>query len=796
VNVLKRLVSWLFLLVAGGTLVLVLSLILILRGSLPQLEGSLTVKGIREGVSIERDAAGIPVITATNRADLAFATGFVHGQDRFFQMDLSRRRAAGELAALFGSLALPLDERNRLHRFRSRARTIAAGMTGTDRDIADAYAAGVNAGLESLNTRPFEYWLLRADVKPWLPEDSLLIAFNMFIELDDERASRDIRRGMARQALSPAMFDFLYPGGTSWDAPMTGEPVLPAPIPNSEDLGHVRTAPMPGRESRSVHERDLIPGSNNWAVAGHLTDTGRAIVANDMHLGITAPGVFYRARLIVSGADARDLSGITLPGVPLLVAGSNGHIAWGNTNSYGDWSDAVVLRPGKTPATYLSESGERTLTIIEESIEVKGEAAHSLEVRESIWGPVLEHPAEAGSLYAIHWLAHETRAVNLRGLDLELATSSEQALHIASQMGMPPQNFVVGDAKGNIGWTIAGQIPLRGDFDSQLPGDWSEGAGWTGWLPAAEYPRIQNPASGRIWTANGRVVDGESLAKIGDGGYDLAARAGQIRDGLMAREHFVPADMLAIQTDDRALFLTRWRDLLLQTLDADALRDRAGRQEYRHLAENWSARASVESAGYRLVRGFRNEVLERVFNMLMQPVYDKFGADSELRISRQFEAPLWTMVNQQPAHLLSEEYPNWQALLLSAVDENLDYFSENFSGPLSQRTWGERNTASIAHPLSRALPFLGRWLDMPADRLPGDSNLPRAQGPTFGASERFGVAPGDEANGYLHIPSGQSGHPLSDFYRAGHAAWVNARPTPFLPGEVMYSLHLAPAATE
>ena len=766
---------------------------LILRGSLPQLDGDKYVDHIRASVLVERDAAGIPVITAHDRSDLAYGTGFVHGQDRFFQMDLSRRRAAGELAELFGPVALPLDRRNRLHRFRNRARATSAGLKSFDTELIAAYSAGVNAGLESLGTWPFEYLLLRTRPQRWEPEDSLLVAYNMFLELNDDRANGDARRGLAHQVLPQGVFDFLYPDGTNWDAPMEGRPRPAMKLPPATQLKAVEVgASSPGSAFTETSE-DFTPGSNNWAVAGALTDSGRAIVANDMHLGITTPNVFYRARLVVNGDTPRDLNGVTLPGVPLLVAGSNGQVAWGNTNSNGDWTDAVIIRSGDAPGTYLTADGPRKFTTFRETIKVKGSEPQEILVRETIWGPVLENDADPHTPLAVSWLAHKPESLNLRGLDLELATSAEEALQVANRMGMPPQNFVVGDAAGNIGWTIAGRIPLRSDFDPMLPADWSRSNGWTGWLAADQYPRVLNPDTQRIWTANARVVDGKALSKIGDGGYELGARARQIRDGLFARDHFSPTDMLPIQTDDRALFLTRWQSLLLETLDAEAVRDNPGRQEYRALVENWEARASADSVSYRLVRAFRTEVRERVFNMLMQPVREKFGSDTRLGMSKQFEAPLWTLIGEEPPHLLSAEYSSWRELLIAAVDENLRYYRENYEDSLSQRTWGERNTAAIKHPLSRAVPLLARWLDMPADLLPGDSNMPRAQGPTFGASERFAVAPGDEANGYMHMPAGQSGHPLSDYYSRGHNDWVEARATSFLPGESVHTLTLIPS---
>ncbi len=165
-----------------------------------------------------------------------------------------------------------------------------------------------------------------------------------------------------------------------------------------------------------------------------------------------------------------------------------------------------------------------------------------------------------------------------------------------------------------------------------------------------------------------------------------------------------------------------------------------------------------------------------------------------LRRSNQFEAPLWSLLTIQPMHMLPKDYDNWNELMLAAVRQNIDYFNETFEGPLSQRNWGEINTAAIRHPLSRSIPLLGDYLNMPADPLNGDLDMPKAQGPSFGASERFSVSPGDEENSILHMPTGQSGHPLSSFYSRGHENWVRGIASPFLPGPAEYRLTLTPAA--
>ncbi|MDH3375119.1 MAG: penicillin acylase family protein, partial [Gammaproteobacteria bacterium] len=723
--------------------------------------------------------------------DLAFATGFAHAQDRFFQMDLIRRRSAGELSELFGGVAVESDKRLRFHRFRARAKAAMAAMPTGETALLRHYSDGVNAGLASLAAKPFEYFMLRVDPEPWVAEDSLLVVYTMFINLTDERATRDVQRGLAHRILPHEVYAWMYPQGTPWDAPMMGQARPVAAVPSAAVMS-IRDVPDNAPPSHELG-KPMLNGSNNWAVGGMLTPSGRAIVSNDMHLGLQAPNIYYQARLVVAGDKPRDVAGVTLPGAPFVVAGSNTKMAWGYTNSYGDWSDAVILRPGTIPDTYKTPAGDLLFSEFKERINVKNADPVDITIRETIWGPVDESVDYPDGEIAVSWIAHNIDAANLRIIDLEYADSVSAALDIANTMGMPPQNFVVGDASGNVAWTITGKIPKRGDFDPMLPADWSESGGWSGWVAAEDYPRIVNPEGGRIWSANARVADGPALDIIGDGGYDLGARARQIRDRLFATDTFTPADMLAIQIDDRALFLARWRDLLVDVLDNDTIAGDAQLAEYRRLAEQWIPRAAPESVGYRLVRAFRLEVQARVFHALMAPVRDAYGDDVKLRISNQFEAPLWSLVTEQPTHLLPANYDSWRELMVAAVQENIRYFEENFEGSLANRTWGERNMAAIQHPLSRALPVLAEFLDMPREPLAGDVDLPKAQGPDFGASERFSVSPGDEANSLMHMPTGQSGHPLSDYYRRGHEDWVRGQPSPFLPGTTQHKLILLPA---
>lgn len=775
---------------------------LTLRSSLPQLSGEIVAPAtaLRGRASIERDVNGTPTIRAASRADLAFATGFTHAQDRFFQMDLMRRAAAGELAELLGGAMLDDDKRFRVHGFRQVALQVVADASQADRAIIESYVAGVNTGLSALRARPWEYALLRSRPAAWTAEDSVLVAFSMYLSLNDSTGQAEMARAALHEALPAPMFAFLQPYGTSWDAPLTGSPWSspPTPGPDVFDLRKNAIAQLssrgrPSRQLIDAPDADVV-GSNSWAVAGTHTASGAALLANDMHLALRLPNTWYRARMMVvsSTQPSLDLVGVTLPGVPMLIVGSNGHVAWGFTNSYGDWTDVVLVdqAPGKSDS-YLITDGAEAYHVRQETILVRDSDPVRLDVRTTRWGPVIGEDASGRSL-VLAWTAHHARGSNLQLLHFETAQNLAQALDVANRSGGPVQNFVAADSTGRIGWTLMGQVPVRANYDSSRPASWqSSSTGWIGWRTPEEYPRVIDPANGRLWTANARTIDAQSwLEFLGDGGYDLGARANQIRDDLLALNAATAADMHNIQMDDRALFLTRWHDLLLSVLTTDVVKGNERRQQAQSLVSNWSGHAAVDDAGYRIVRAFRHRVRDDVYASLVTEASRKNPA-MKFVPSPQFEGPLWQMLSEQPAHLLPPQFSNWNAALLHSLDASLGSLLKECDS-LSTCTWGQQNTLAMQHPLSAALPGLSRWLDMPREALPGDAAMPRVQGPSFGASERMVVSPGREAEGLLQMPGGPVDHPLSPFYGAGHAAWSHGEAVPLLPGKTVYKLELVP----
>jgi penicillin G amidase len=770
-----------------------------LGASLPLLNGTASLPGLNDKVTVERDALGIPTISGRSRQDVARALGFLHAQDRFFQMDLQRRQPAGALSELVGARAVEVDEAIRVHRFRDVAHRAYLKSEPAYRAILDAYAAGVNAGLSALGAAPFEYLILRAAPEPWQPEDSILTVLAMFSTLQGRQAGFEQTMGAMRDSLPPSMFRFLSTTGSDWDTPVIGAPTPRPPVPDVHMRTQVRPSrPRDPRTSGPDADELATIGSNNWAVAGTHTSNGGALVANDMHLTIAVPIIWYRASFAFPDPNAANVTqrihGVTLPGLPSMVVGSNGHVAWGFTNTGGDWSDLILLDPDpRDPSKYLTPDGPKPFTEFDETIFVKGAAEKTIRVRWTVWGPVVWKDAK-GREYAQRWIAHDADKLASDTTRPERARSIDDLIGAVADLGMPNQNVTMADSAGRIAWTIGGAIPRRVGHDGLTPQSWADGTNrWDGYLTASEFPRIVDPKHGRIWTANAPVVDGAMLAAIGEGGYADGIRARLIRDRLMGIDNATPQDMLSIQLEDRALFLERWRELLLTTLAAGGSRlPGSGREEFRRLIDTaWTGRASPDSVGYRLVRAFRTSFVRDVMTSLTAPAKSVDPAFDYTRSNRG-EGPVWQLISERPMHLLDPRYKTWDDHILAVVDQVIGELTEG-GKKLSERTWGEANSAQIVHPLASAIPYLGSYLNMPGDPLPGDVYTPRASSPRTGPSQRMVVSPGREHEGIMQIPTGQSGHPLSPHYRDQYRAWLEGVATPFLPGATVSTLILEPS---
>ncbi len=779
-----------------------------MRASLPTLDGQVTVAGLRGPVSVTRDAQGVATLHGSDRNDIAFATGYVHAQERFFQMDLLRRAASGELSALLGKALLPVDRERRLHRFGVRAGPALAAMNESERAVLDRYAAGVNAGLDSLGARPFEYGVLRATPRPWRAEDTLLVVWAMYFDLQDNQVHHVFSRGWLRDhGTSPQQLAFLLPTSSAYDAPLDAATVdeAAAPLPAEPPAWFGKPAKTKVATATLEDIGNAEVGSNNWVVAGSRSKSGAAIVANDMHLALRLPHLWYRAVIEIetAGAPLRRIVGVTLPGTPAIVVGSNGQVAWGLTNSYGAYLDLLELELDPKDATrYRMPAGMAgapadgwgLLRNVDERIAVAHGDDEMLRVQETAFGPVWER---GGKRYAVHWVAHDPGAINLAPLGLDNATSVSEALAIAQRAGFPAQNLVAGDAAGHIGWTIAGALPGReATWASTFPAPAASAAShtWTALASPARHPSVMDPSSGQLATANARQLAGAGHTAIGDGGVDLGARQRQVRDDVAALGSGADeTGVYGVGLDDRALYLAPWRDRALQALAGDS--DAAAhpkRDEFKRLLEStWTGRASVDSVAYRLTRAYVSGLYQRLFGSVDEEMRAADKQASFSRATARWPAVVARLLDEKPPAWLPAGSANWQAVQLAAIDDAIADLEKD-GKPLAEATWGRRNTTHIVHPMAAALPLGSRWLAAPAEPMPGDSHMPRVAAPDFGQSERLVVSPGQEASGVFNMPGGQSGHPLSPNFLGGHSDWVAGRAMPLLPGAAAHTLTFVP----
>ena len=756
-----------------------------LRGSLPIRDGELQIKELNLPVTVTTDRFGVPTIIATTRRDAAIALGYVTAQDRLFQMDLLRRRAAGRLSEVVGKIAIETDKRQRVIGFYRVTQAIIANLSDEQREILVAYADGVNAYIRQMDTAPFEFLLLGYQPEPWTPEDSILVVMNIFQSLafreNDERMMT-----IMEKSLPPEVVTFLTPDTDSYTQPLLGgadshRPMQPIPV---EALASIRRAPKQSGEGlvRATH---YVVGSNGWVVDQSKTADGRAIVANDMHLGLSIPNTWYRASLHYENVD---ISGVILPGTPAVVVGSNSHVAWGFTYICGDFLDLVRLdiNPGN-PDEYKTPNGWKQFEVIDERIEIKGGKHIVQPVKLTIWGPVSQTPL-IGQPVAIHWTALQPEAVSMELLDMDQAMTVEDALLIMNRFRGLPLNVVMADNAGQIAWTYCGKIPIRKGFDGSSAKSWADGdIGWEGYIPPAELPRVISPPEGFIATANDRTL-GKDYPYIVGYNFANSHRAYRINERLREMDQVTEQDMFQLQLDTVIHFYEFYQQLALSVLTEEAIANKPLLLEAQKQIAVWDGKAEMDSVAFGILVRFRDILAEDVLEPFLVLCHE---TDRKFSYAwRNTEPPLRTLLREKIAEILPDpvNYPDWEQFILAKLEKSIEQLlSEHNFDSLDQLTWGSIHTTQISHPLG-FIPMLGKILNMPQDPLPGDGLCVRSPY----ASERMVISPGREADGILQIPGGQSGPPLSENYKDQYSYWLKGKPLPFLQGPTTHTLTLIP----
>ena len=740
----------LLVLLAGGAY-------LALRSSLPQADGRLAVSGLHGEVTIVRDADGVPTVTAANDDDLAFGLGFAHAQDRLFQMEVQRRYGAGRLSEIFGEAAVPVDTQMRVLGLYRSAEAAWPKLSPAVRSGIEAYCAGVNAYIAAHGLLlPPEFVMLRFKPEPWKPADTLVWGKLMDFQLGGNYRGELLRARLA-QTVSNEDMALLYP-----DYPKDGPTTLAALTPLYRDL------PLTALYAALAPGLGPQYASNNWVVDGAHSASGKPLLANDPHLGFSAPGVWYLARL---KTPAREIAGATVAGNPMIVIGHNDKIAWGFTTTTADIEDLFIekLDP-KDPTHYLTPDGNATFATRQETIAVRGAAPVDVTVRATRHGPVISDMLPAGTFepgYAIALSAtflddDDRTAEALWNID-RAANWAEFREALKNFVG-PPQNIVFADTDGTIGFIAPGRIPIRKTGDGWLPAPgWSGDYDWQGFVPFDALPQATNPPSGFFVSANNKIVP-DSYPYFISRDWDLPDRAERITELLTATPRQSPNDSAAIQADTMSIMARRLVPLMTKIVPANDM----AREAVQRL-QQWDFYMNADKVEPLLftawLRAFAHTVL---FARLGDAATDYWDLRPQVMEAILTQRPDWCADPQHP------ERQTCDARLAEALDTALDQLRQAYGGEMAQWQWGRAHIAYFANAVWERVPVLRDWLRLTIP-VPGARDTVNV-GPSqitdlahpfeqrFGAGLRIITdlsAPGDAR---MMITPGQSGNPLSPHY--------------------------------
>jgi penicillin amidase len=750
------------------------------RSSVPQREGSFSVPGLTGPVEIARDTYGIPHITASNDHDLYYAQGFVHAQDRLFQMDMERRLARGELAEIYGDKALAADRLFRHLGFAARAEGLLAALPERTKRIARAYCAGVNEAMATLGAWPVEFRLLRAAPRQFTPED--IVAIGLLKSFGLAQWGEETVLYLARRRLSREKAEELVPRVPA-DSPVVAPGFVAAAPP-----GLSPSVLMEGLASlrQSVGDLPRAGGSNGWAVSGEKSETELPLLANDPHILLPCPSLWYEIHLVAPGVD---VYGVSFPGAPAVVIGHNPDLAWGFTNVMLDDADFFLERVDGEQVMFRGKWVPMKKRV--EKIRVRGKGEETLSVWETPHGPVLS-PILNGisSALSLRWVGFDGGDALGALHALNRARNRKEFLAAVSGFPHPAQNIVYADREGNIGVVTAGKIPVRkgGERLFPVPGDTGEWE-WTGTVPFSENPRVWNPPEGFVAAANFPPAGnsyGHYISRI----YEPPDRGKRIIGMLAEEEKFsvekfewMQKDVLrpdAAKAVSLAVRVARRRERESQDF-ADAAR----------ILSVWDLRASADSPGAALYEVYSAKMIENAFrDDLGEELFEEATRTSRL---------LWNAMDRAIDRGNSPFFENVETgqreslddLAARSLREAVSFLRNRLGNTPSMWKWGKLHRVTFEHPFGKKR-YLKRWFDIGPHPVPGDGRTVFKEefrhGTDFsvlvGPSMRQIVPLGFRSNARSVITTGQSGHFFERHYRdqsplwlsgASHPAWTDPR---------------------
>lgn len=665
---------------------------LYLCSALPVTDGRIVLAGPKAEIRVERDADGVPSIVAQDDEDLAFGLGYVHAQERLFQMELQRRYGAGRLAEIFGPPSVAVDRQMRTFGLYRAAEAEIPFLSAEMNRALSAYAAGVNAFLLTRRgALPPEFLLLRFAPEPWRPADSLVWGKLMALQLGGNYRGELLRARLAR-TISPADLALLYPDYPK-DAPTTLAELLPTYRRLALDSLYEALPPVVGPNY----------ASNNWVVDGKHSASGKPILANDPHLAFGVPGFWYLARL---KTPQHEIVGGTAAGVPLVIIGHNERIAWGFTTTTADVEDVYIEKIDPSdPGRYLTPEGGAPFKSRRETITVKGAAPVELTIRETRHGPVVSDALPAGvadpgyvlALAATFLIPDDRSAEALWDVNRAVDWTSFRAA-LQKFVG-PIQNIVYADGDGTIGFVAAGRVPIRrkGDGWMPVPG-WTGAYDWVGFIPFAMLPSATNPHSGHFISANNKIVP-DTYPFFVSRDWDLPNRAERIEALLAANPVQTPASSAAMQADTLSLMAQRLVPLMTRLVNQGERTEEAVDR-----LQHWDFRMDKDKVEPLLfiawLREFSRSILFGRFGDAISDYWDLRPRVMEAVLT---ERPEWCDDPKRPG----EE--NCGSRLTETLEATLDRLRRDYGPDIAKWQWGRAHVAEFTNPVISRIPVLRDW---------------------------------------------------------------------------------------
>jgi len=764
---------------------------------LPRLDGQITMVGLKDGVIIDRDEWGRPWIRAKSTEDLVMAQGYVMAQDRLWQMDLLRRAAAGDLSEIVGPAGLKIDEENRTLGMRQAAEHAAKESSPEIRELLESYARGVNQFIAQQRSRlPIEFSLLGYTPRPWTPTDTYLIDLYMWKTLTSTWKSK-LNRQWVTSKVGAERAAQMFVEDSPLDHYIVGQTEAGASAKVARSLRRVTSvspldrqpgeaAPFASRApgeaidflAQFEEESSEIIGSNNFVVSGAHTASHKPLLANDTHLALSVPCIWYLIHLTAPGWN---VEGFALPGAPLVIIGHNERIAWGFTNSNADVQDlyAETFDAAK-PLNYRANGKWISAEVRKEKIPVRGKSDVELDVVLTRDGPIVyrEPEGEGSHAYALRWSALEPGGLDFGFPLLGRANSWDEFIEASRHISGPGQNTIYADVDGNIGFEIPARIPIRasGNGAMPVPGDTDE-FDWNGYIRFEELPRILNPPDGIIATANARTV-GPGYKYFLSDRQAGPFRTERIYQLLSGRTDLKPEDMNAIQNDILSLPNQFLATQLLTAAQSTPPKDPRTQKLIAGLI-GWDAKAAPDSIETTFVELTRHALFHNLLALYLGDETSKY----ELWEPRSVYNDVWwrdkvfleNILTQRPPEWLPKGVTTYDVLLISSANDAVATLArETGTSDVARWQWGRFHPLNMVHPLGRA-GTLHALLSIGPYANGGTIDTVKAMGVGHGPAMRMVSDLSNFDNSLMEITTGESGQVASPYYRDQFQEWFRGR---------------------